>query len=78
MADNELKIISAEQVALSLMRIISDREESDVARFEKPDARTYYLTLFHQCVRAGHGGRSMNDILKEESGDAMQPTSFRR
>jgi hypothetical protein len=64
----ELKLTSAEQVALELMRTIADRESTlNKDKYEKPDPRTYYLTLFHQCIRAGHGPRSMKDILKEET-----------
>ncbi len=53
MATQELKVTSAEQVAYELMIHISNREVNyDEEKFEKPDPRTYYLTLFHQCIKA--------------------------
>jgi hypothetical protein len=68
MANNELKISSPEQVALELMRTISSYEDSDEKVFLKPNPRAYFLTLFQQCVKAGHAGRSLEDILKEGGG----------
>jgi hypothetical protein len=64
MADSqEVEIGSAEKAAYDLMRYIAAREQrGNPEKFEKPDPRTYYLTLYHQCIKAGHGPRTMADI----------------
>jgi hypothetical protein len=76
MADNKLKVISAEQVAYDLMLHIADRESVvNKEKYEKPDPRTYYLTLFRQCIRAEYGERSLKEVLDEgNSGGSMQQT----
>jgi hypothetical protein len=74
MAENELKITSEEQVALELMRIIADRESDDTQKYEKPDARTYYLTLFQQCIKAGHANRTIESILAGGGMNVVQQT----
>jgi hypothetical protein len=66
MADQaDLKLRAPEQVALELMHFIADIEvKTDKEGFEKPDARTYYLTLYNQCIRAGIYHYSGNEILE--------------
>ena len=60
-----LEMDSAEKVAYDLMQLIADKEaDVENTKFQKPDVRTYYLTLFHQCVKASHGGRDMKDVLE--------------
>jgi len=65
MAD-KLEIGTTERVALDLMLHIASREEDNKDKYHKPDIRAYYLTLFHQCVKAAHGPRNMKDILDTE------------
>jgi hypothetical protein len=62
----ELEIGSAEKTAYELMRFIASVESHNKEKHEKPDPRTYYLTLYRQCIKAGHGGRTMADILKSD------------
>jgi len=79
MADKELKITSSEKVAFDLMLYIADRESTvNSEKYEKPDPRAYYLTLFRQCVRAQYGARSLKEVLEEgDAGSSSQQTSFR-
>ncbi|HJQ22274.1 MAG TPA: hypothetical protein VKA60_00070 [Blastocatellia bacterium] len=49
---------SKQRVALELMQIIVDREHK--TKIEKPDARTYYLTLYSQCLRVVSGEAAEN------------------
>jgi hypothetical protein len=54
MADKaELELGSKEKVAYSLLGDIVYQEQNNKDVYLKPDARTYYLTLYRQCVRAG-------------------------
>jgi hypothetical protein len=53
---------STSRVALELLKIIADRENKQ--RIEKPDARTYYLTLYRQCLKAA-SGNPLEDVLAE-------------
>ena len=53
---------STSRVALELLKIIADRETKQ--RIEKPDARTYYLTLYRQCLKAA-SGNPLEDVLAE-------------
>ena len=49
---------SKQRVALELMQIIADREPK--TKCEKPDARTYYLTLYSECLRVVSGEAAEN------------------
>ena len=49
---------SKQRVALELMQIIVDREHK--TKIEKPDARTYYLTLYSQCLKVVSGDAAEN------------------
>jgi hypothetical protein len=62
MDEQPLMLNSAPQVALELLKIIADRESKQ--RIEKPDARTYYLTLYRQCLKAV-SGNPLEDVLAE-------------
>ncbi|MDT5268791.1 MAG: hypothetical protein QOH49_977 [Acidobacteriota bacterium] len=62
-ADNKLH--SPEQVALELMHHIANIEAQGAKTgFEEPDLRTYYLTLFHQCIMATRPDYDISDIVK--------------
>ncbi len=50
------------RVAYDLMRKIASNEDGD--KLEKPDPRTYYLTLYHQCLLASNPRNSLEGILK--------------
>ncbi|MDT4898274.1 MAG: hypothetical protein QOH25_3351 [Acidobacteriota bacterium] len=54
---------SKERVAFDLMTLIADKEDAD--KYEKPDPRTYYLKLFHQCNKATSGNYAIAGILDE-------------
>lgn len=49
---------SKQRVALELMQIIVDREHK--TKIEKPDARTYYLTLYSECLKVVSGEAAEN------------------
>ena len=53
---------SKERVALELMEIIVDREHK--TKSEKPDARTYYLTLYSQCLKVVSGETAENALTQ--------------
>ena len=53
---------SKERVALELMEIIVDREHK--SKSEKPDARTYYLTLYSQCLKVVSGETAENALTQ--------------
>lgn len=63
MAEQELNLDSKQRVAYDLMLHITSREEGD--RVERPDARTYYLTLYRQCYKAV-SGQTTPSILDEK------------
>ena len=48
--------------ALELMEIIVDREHK--SKSEKPDARTYYLTLYSQCLKVVSGETAENALTQ--------------
>ena len=54
---------SAARVALDLMERISTRENPTR---EQQASREYWLTLFHQCMKAASGYKSLESILKSE------------
>ncbi len=54
---------SAARVALDLMERISTRENPTK---EQQASREYWLTLFHQCMKAASGHKSLESILKQE------------
>lgn len=56
----ELELGSKEKVAYNLMRDIAYEEQNNGNVHLKPDARTYYLTLYRQCVRAGMLGLELD------------------
>ena len=58
MDERPLVADSKQRVALELMQIIVDREHK--TKIEKPDARTYYLTLYSQCLRVVSGEAAEN------------------
>ena len=62
MADKaELEVGSKEKAALDLMRHIASYEESYTPdAWLKPDARTYFLQLYRQCVRATSPGLDLD------------------
>lgn len=68
MADKaELTIDSKERVAYDLMsRIATQENSSEKDKFLKPDARTYYLTLYRQCLKASEMGFDMKEVLSAE------------
>jgi hypothetical protein len=53
---------SKQRVALELMEIIVDREHK--TKIEKPDARTYYLTLYSQCLKVVSGETAENALTQ--------------
>jgi hypothetical protein len=53
---------SKQRVALELMQIIVDREHK--TKLEKPDARTYYLTLYSQCLKVVSGEAAENALTQ--------------
>jgi hypothetical protein len=53
---------SKQRVALELMQIIADREPK--TKCEKPDARTYYLTLYSQCLKVVSGETVENALAQ--------------
>ena len=53
---------SKERVALELMEIIIAREHK--TKIEKPDARTYYLTLYSQCLKVVSGETAANALAQ--------------
>ena len=53
---------STQRVALELMQIIVDREPK--SKSEKPDARTYYLTLYSQCLKVVSGETAENALTQ--------------
>lgn len=60
-----VKIItdSSARVALELMEKISSREKVTEEQYA---SREYWLTLFHQCMKAASGYKSLESILKSE------------
>jgi hypothetical protein len=58
MDEHPLVTDSKQRVALELMQIIVDREHK--TKIEKPDARTYYLTLYSQCLKVVSGDAAEN------------------
>jgi hypothetical protein len=53
---------SKQRVTLELMQIIVDSEGK--AKYEKPDARTYYLTLYSQCLKVVSGEMAANSFAR--------------
>ncbi len=53
---------SKQRVALELMQIIVDREHK--TKIEKPDARTYYLTLYSECLKVVSGEAAGNPLTE--------------
>lgn len=58
MDERPLVTDSKQRVALELMELIADREHK--TKVEKPDARTYYLTLYSECLRVVSGEAAEN------------------
>lgn len=59
----ELSVGSKERVAYDLMLQIANYEDGK-AGYMKPDPRTYFLTLFNQCYRAGNVGLNIPEMLE--------------
>jgi hypothetical protein len=53
---------SKQRVALELMAIIVAREHK--TKIEKPDARTYYLMLYSQCLKDVSGETAENALTQ--------------
>jgi hypothetical protein len=68
MADKaELQVSSKERVAYDLMIFISNEEsDNDKGVYLKPDARSYYLSLYRQCVRAAILGYDLDTTSHKE------------
>ena len=62
MDERPLVTDSKQRVALELMQIIVDREPK--TKLEKPDARTYYLTLYSQCLEVVSGEAAENALTQ--------------
>ena len=62
MDERPLVTDSKQRVALELMQIIVDREHK--TKIEKPDARTYYLTLYSQCLKVVSGETAENALTQ--------------
>jgi hypothetical protein len=62
MDERPLVTDSKQRVALELMEIIVDREHK--SKLEKPDARTYYLTLYSQCLKVVSGEAAENALTQ--------------
>lgn len=62
MEERPVIIDSQHRVALELMQIIVDREHK--TKIEKPDARTYYLTLYSQCLKVVSGEAAENALAQ--------------
>lgn len=60
MDERPLVTDSRQRVALELMQLIVDREHK--SKSEKPDARTYYLTLYSQCLKVVSGETAENAL----------------
>lgn len=77
MADKaDLKLTSPEDVAFKLMEKVARLEsESNDEDFQKPDVRTYYLTLYNQCIKAGIYHYSGSEIFEGRRKQPRQPGS---
>ena len=62
MDDRPVITDSKQRVALELMQIIVDREHK--TKIEKPDARTYYLALYSQCLKVVSGETAENALAQ--------------
>lgn len=65
--NNPVKVVSdsPQRVAYDLMQLISSREEKND---EEKQTRAYWLTLFHQCMKAAKGHSSLESILQADQG----------
>lgn len=77
MADQKLELDCKERVAFDLMqRIYSPEGSADADAFQKPNARTYYLTLFYQFMKAARAVAALR--TEEPTGVATAARSARR
>lgn len=73
----ELTIESREKVAFKLMERIAAKEDNAKSdAFLKPDPRTYFLTLFNQCMKATVPHNDIGDILRDKKPKDELPGSF--
>jgi len=62
MADQTFTFDSKQRVALDLMFKIAHNDNDE----GKPDPKTYYLTLYRQCLKAA-AGNALTDVLDDET-----------
>lgn len=62
-----IKVVSdsTARVAYELMRDIADREYEATPEAQRK-SREYWLTLFHQCMKAAQGTKTLSNILQRD------------